>query len=167
MNRVNKRIVKWLFPFAWLCLIWGILAKGDMASWVVGLPTVVLALIAFDHLRSRRRQGIRAWRVPGFVVWFLWHSLRGGLDVARRALHPRMSLNPGFLRYGLSLSPGPARMFLINCVSLLPGTLSADIQGDDLVLHALDTQADVIGETRRAEQQVQRLYGISEGSSHG
>jgi multicomponent Na+:H+ antiporter subunit E len=104
--------------------------------------------------------------LPGFTAWFMWHSMRGGVDVARRALAPQMRLHPGFLRYRLRLPPGHARLFLTNCISLLPGTLSADIEGNELVLHALDTGANVIAETREAERRVGELFGMRGGFSH-
>jgi multicomponent Na+:H+ antiporter subunit E len=77
-----------------------------------------------------------------------------------------MPLHPGFVRYQLTLEPGPSRVFLVNCLSLLPGTLSAELNGDELILHALDTGADVLAETRRAELQVKKLYALAKGSSH-
>jgi len=167
MNMLKKAIGRWLSPLVLLGLLWGVVAKGDAASWVVGLPCVALAAVAFDRLRDPRTAGIRPWMLPQFAAWFLWHSLRGGVDVAWRALQPQMPLHPDFLRYRLALPPGSARVFLVDCLSLLPGTLSADIEGDELVLHALDSRADVIAETREAERWVGKLYRISGGSTRG
>jgi len=164
---VKTAIGRWLSPLVLLGLLWGVVAKGDAASWVVGLPSIALAAVAFDRLRGQRTLGFRPWMLPEFAAWFLWHSLRGGADVAWRALQPQMPLHPGFLRYRLALPPGSARVFLVDCLSLLPGTLSADIEGDELVLHALDTGADVIAETREAERRVEKLYGISGGPTRG
>jgi len=160
-------IRRWGVPLVLLGLLWTIMSRGAADSWVVGFPTCLLALAAFDRLRERRVMGIRPRELPGFAAWFLWQSLRGGLEVAKYAVEPRMPLHPGFLRYRLSVPAGPARVFLINCLSLLPGTLSANIEGDELVLHALDDEADVIAETRNLECRVQALYGISGGDDHG
>lgn len=160
-------IRRWGVPLVLLGLLWAVMSGGDGSSWVVGIPAILLALVAFDRLRERRVTGIRPMELPAFAAWFLWQSLRGGLDVARRALQRHMPLHPGFLRYRLSVPAGPARVFLINCLSLLPGTLSADIVGDELVLHALDDETDVIAETRDLERRVQALYGISGGDGHG
>lgn len=170
---VRDLIGRWGAPLVLLCLLWAAMAKGDAGSWMVGLPTILFALVAFDRLRERRgrrerrERRIRLRALPGFVAWFLWHSLRGGADVAWRALQPRMPLNPGFLRYRMTVPPGLAQVFLINCVSLLPGTLSAGVVGNELVLHALDTEAKVIADTREVERRVQKLYGIPASSIHG
>ena len=168
MNLVVQQLSRWLLPLGLLCLIWGILTRWNTSAWLVGLPTVLLTLFVLDRLWPQPRQlwQIQTARLPGFAIWFLWHSLRGGLDVARRALQPRMPLHPGFVRYQLTLEPGPSRVFLVNCLSLLPGTLSAELNGDELILHALDTGADVLAEARRAELRVKKLYAIAKGSSH-
>ena len=167
MNSLIVAGKRWFLPFLFYGLIWFILSKGDFASWIVGLPCVALAVVATDRLFAMGVQKVRISSLPGFMIWFLWHSLRGGLDVAWRALQPRVQLKPGFLHYPMTLPQGQARVFMVNVVSLLPGTLSADIEGDVLVLHALDTSADVIAETRDAEQRVSALYGIDRETPHG
>lgn len=166
MKTGASKISRWLSPIALLGLLWWILTKGEPGSWVVGLPAIALALFAYGRLVGRRRAGLRIGELPGFAVWFLWRSLIGGVDVARRALRPRLSLNAGLLRYRLTIPPGPQRVFLVNCVSLLPGTLSADVRDDDLLLHALDTRGKIIDETRLAERRVQRLFAVATGVEH-
>lgn len=153
---------RWMLPLLLCVLMWVVISKGDPDSWVVGVPTIAFAVIVIDRLHFRGKQGIRAGMLPGFILWFLWNSLRGGVDVALRALKPRLSLQPGFIRYPMRIPQGHARLFLVNVVSLLPGTLSTDIEGDELVLHCLDTAADIIVETGTAEQRVAVLFGISQ-----
>ena len=158
MKKISTSISDSLIPFIFLTILWSIIAKGALSSWVVGLPCIVAAVVAYQRLRVDGKPALQIRLIPGFSVWFLWHSLRGGIDVAWRALQPKVQLQPGFLHYRLTLPPGPARLFLVNVVSLLPGTLSADIEGDVLVLHALDTGSDVTTEVHEAETRVSALY---------
>lgn len=109
-------IERWGVPLVLLGLLWAVMAKGDADSWLVGIPAVLLALAAFGRLRGRRGVTLHLAPLPGFAVWFLWQSLRGGTDVARRAPQPAMPLNPGFRHYRLTVPPGPIRVFLVNCV---------------------------------------------------
>ena len=153
---------RWLLPLLLCVLMWFVISKGDPASWIVGLPCIALAVFAIERMHTRGKLSIRAGLLPGFIAWFLWNSFKGGVDVALRASRPRLSLQPGFLRYPLRLPQGHARLFLVNVVSLLPGTLSADIEGNELVLHCLDTGADIIVETSDAEQRIAVLFGISQ-----
>lgn len=163
MKKINTFVSHSLIPLVLLATLWAIIAKGNMSSWVIGLPCIIIAVIAYRRLQLHEKSNIHLRLLPGFTAWFLWHSLLGGIDVAWRALQPRVDLEPGFLRYRLTLPPGGARLFLINVVSLLPGTLSADIEDDVLVLHALDISADAAEEVRAAELRVTALYGIERG----
>ena len=164
---MNNKTARWIFPAVILGLLWVLLTGGDIGSWLVGVPSVLLAVIAFNNLNTGRPLRLRASRLPAFIAWFVWHSLKGGADVAWRAVHPGLPLHPGFVSYRLLLAPGPARTFLVNCVSLLPGTLSAELVDDELLLHALDTETDVIAGTQAVEQQVDRLFGRRIHSAHG
>lgn len=115
-----------MLPLAFLGLLWALITADDSESWMLGIPTAGLAFLAYDRMRTHHRVRLSPSRLPGFVAWFLWQSLRGGADVARRALLPRTPLNPAFVSCRLTIPQGPARVFLINCLSLLPGTLSAN-----------------------------------------
>ena len=57
-----------------------------------------------------------------FAGYFLRESLRGGWDVARRALSPALPMSPALVRFLLRLPPGSARWLFCNTISLLPGT---------------------------------------------
>jgi multicomponent Na+:H+ antiporter subunit E len=94
-----------------------------------------------------------------FVPFFLWESLRGGIDVALRTLAPRMPVHPGFVTYPIGLlRRRDARVFFANCLCLLPGTLAADLSGDRLEVHLLDMGTDPATELRRLERAVARVY---------
>lgn len=75
---------------------------------------------------------------PGFV----WRSLLGALDVARRALDPRLPLDPGWVEMTVELPDG-GRVALGGELSLMPGTLAAGIDGDRLLVHVLDRKQDL------------------------
>jgi multicomponent Na+:H+ antiporter subunit E len=93
-----------------------------------------------------------------FLPFFIWESLRAGVDVALRTLAPHPRLDPGFLRYQTRLCDPAARVFLANCVNLLPGTLAAELEADWLSVHTLSAEADNEAELRRLELVVARLF---------
>jgi multicomponent Na+:H+ antiporter subunit E len=86
--------------------------------------------------------------------FFLKASLISGLDVVRRALHPKMRLHPDLIDYRLSLATEAARIFMADVVSLLPGTLSADLAGGRLTIHVLDRNMPVHAELEALEERV-------------
>ncbi len=94
-----------------------------------------------------------------FVPYFLIESVRGGVDVASRVMRPRLRIAPGISTYDLRLTSVNARVFFLDSVSLLPGTLSADLRGARLYVHALDINDDIDAALRRLEAQIADLFG--------
>jgi len=81
--------------------------------------------------------------------------------VARRALHPRLPISPGLLDYRWRLPPGLPRVFMANTVSLLPGTLSVELDDAHLRVHVLDETGAFTAELQVVEVYVARLFGLS------
>ncbi|WP_052464363.1 Na+/H+ antiporter subunit E [Geoalkalibacter subterraneus] len=137
-------------------LLWEIIAGWSSGSWGMGSVAVLIATAVALCLRSREAGPLRWSGAIRFLPYFFLQSVRGGVDVARRAFSPGMQLEPLLVEHPLSLPPGAARLFLVNVVSLLPGTLGADVRKDCLVVHALDRS--LAGELVNLEQKVARLF---------
>jgi multicomponent Na+:H+ antiporter subunit E len=119
--------------------LWWIIVQGRSDAWMVGLPAVAAAVLASVYLGARALPRLSVTGLAGFIVLFLRESAWGGVDVARRTLAPRLRIRPGFRRYRLKLHDPRARVLLVNCISLLPGTLAADLDGEHAELHLLDS----------------------------
>ena len=151
----NRLLVRGLM----LGALWIILAgPDDPSSWIIGLPAVVAAVGCYGGLSegSKYRLSMRALAL--FVPLFFWESFKGGIDVARRVLRPRLDVAPGFFDHRLGLTLPTARVFFIDLVSLLPGTLSADVHGDTLRVHALDSRMNPVPELLRLERVVAAIF---------
>jgi len=147
--------------------LWWLLVQGRLDAWLVGLPAVVLAALASNRLSGHHTPRLSLAALPGFVALFLHESVRGGLDVALRTLGPRLHIAPGFHRYRLHISHPPARVLLINCIGLLPGTLAAGLDGDHAELHLLDTGDNPDRQLLRLEQAIARLFGLTLEANDG
>lgn len=85
----------------------------------------------------------RPLRLLAFFGYFFCTSLAGAWDIARRALLPRPLPESSWLRYRMQLPAGQPRTLLVSVVSLIPGTLSADLEADNMLLvHALGGSAE-------------------------
>ena len=138
--------------------LWWVLTEGDNTSWIIGAP--VIALITAASMMAGQltpfRLRLRGWLQ--FLPYFLLNSVLGAADVARRAYGPHVVLNPGFVNHRTRLATEPARVFFANVVSLLPGTLSAELNHDMLVVHALDTSRPVSRDLAVLEDRVAALF---------
>jgi multicomponent Na+:H+ antiporter subunit E len=147
------------FRIVLFALLWWILTEGAMSSWLVGVPVVAFAVLASGALLPRISWSLSG--IIGFIPFFLWRSLYGGVDVARRALHPRMPISPGMIDHRWRLPPGLPRVFMANTVSLLPGTLSAELDEAYLRVHVLDKTAVCASDLAVVETRVARLFGLN------
>jgi multicomponent Na+:H+ antiporter subunit E len=117
--------------------VWWVLAEGDLTTWPAALLGVPAALAAFRMLGGATLR-IRPFAALAFAPFFLSASVRGGIDVARRALGRELRIDPVLHRHQLALRDPQARVVYVNVVSLLPGTFSADVADDVVTVHLLD-----------------------------
>ncbi len=142
---------------AFAVLWWG-LTEGAVESWLVGVPTVIAATIT-----SRRLGHAPAgrWSVTGvlqFVGFFAVESLRAGIDVARRAF--TLDIRPRIVTYESSLEDASALALVCGAVSLLPGTLTAEVRAGVLHVHTLDGRLPVEEELRLLERRVAAMLSL-------
>ncbi len=143
---------------------------GFTAGWLVltAGETRAPALAAFFVLASAymsvRFLPVRLFpRVLGlarFGLYFVKQSVVGGLDVARRALSPALPLAPDLIEFESRFKPESAPLlFTAGLVSLLPGTLCAEIKGSRLWVHTVDRTKPVARHLQELETEVAALFG--------
>jgi multicomponent Na+:H+ antiporter subunit E len=136
---------------------WG-LTEGS-GGWAEGAVAAVLVAFISLRLTPPSDHVPRPWRLPSFVLYFSWQSLRAGFRVAQMTLSPRLPLQPGLLAIPLALPPGAPTWWLMLTVTLLPGTSSVELEAGVLEVHCLDRHSGVLADVREAERQVARLFG--------
>lgn len=150
--------------FGWsvvvLGVLWVLLTDLRLDALAFGVPAVLAGASLVFLLPPARHWRLSLRGAVVFVVWFAVQSVRGAWDVALRALSPRMRLRPGFRRYTPNLPPGTARIVFLNTITLLPGTLSVEVEGDAVVVHMLDTRADLQAELGALEARVAALFAL-------
>jgi multicomponent Na+:H+ antiporter subunit E len=139
-----------------LAAVWWILTGGDPASWKIGVPAVALALWTSVKLAPP----VVRFSVTGalsFSGFFLLQSLKGGVQVALLALHPKLDLRPVELELPLHLAPGPGQVILAATLCLMPGTLATGMGNNRLRLHVLDVRMPAERELRDAERRIAHM----------
>jgi multicomponent Na+:H+ antiporter subunit E len=155
-----------LWRVALLVVVWWALAEGGAPSGVGAIVAVAaVAGTAWASLALRLPGGSRPRlaRVPRFLAFFAWQSVRGGVDVAWRALSPAGRVQPGFVDYDPRLGEGTARAIFIEVVSVMPGTLVAeqkDAGGGPVVVHVLDPALPIESSLTGVEREVRLLFGL-------
>lgn len=145
---------------AGLAALWWVLTEGRGAG-VLALMVIPLALAATFVLARPHVRRVSVLGLLRFLPFFLWESLRGGVDVARRALDPRLALAPATLDLRLRLSDERERVLLAGILSLVPGTVSAELSATHIRLHVLDHRLPIENTVRRVEARIAGVFGES------
>jgi multicomponent Na+:H+ antiporter subunit E len=136
---------------AWFLAFWLVLAGADLADLFAAAAAVVAATWISLHLlppSGSRRSPVAMGRL---ALRFLRQSVVAGVDVARRALDPRLPLRPGFVTYPVRFPPGTPRNTFATFTSLLPGTVPAGEDDGQLVYHCLDVGEPVVAQLAAEE----------------
>ncbi|MEJ7929904.1 Na+/H+ antiporter subunit E [Ramlibacter sp. AN1015] len=153
--------------FLQMAFFWLVLTAGDPHAWAVGALACAAAALVSLRLLPPVSQTVRLRVLLRVFARFVHGSLSGGVDVARRALHPALPIRPGWLRHPWVLPPGPSRKLLGDLLSLMPGTLPAGDDGHTLLIHCLDRHQPVLRDAAALERELCELLGRQRGHRHG
>ncbi|MGM0766511.1 MAG: Na+/H+ antiporter subunit E [Pseudomonadota bacterium] len=148
-----------------LLLVWWALTEGDASAIGFGLVIVTLTTGISAYLFPPGTRRIRVLPLVLFVGFFMVRSVVAGIDVARRLLSPSLPSHPGYLSFDLSLPEGGPRWLLANTLSLMPGTLSVELDGARLDLHCLDTRDPIADDVKAVERKVAGVFGLTPADS--
>lgn len=93
-----------------------------------------------------------------YLPIFFYYCVKANLDVAYRVLHVDVPIRPGIIKIRTSLQSDLAKTFLANSITLTPGTLTVDVDGQDLYIHWINVTTDDPQE--QAEQIARRFEGF-------
>ena len=143
--------------------LWWILTEGA-GDWFAALAVTAAAVYSGLRWGPGELHAWRPWQLTLFLGWFIRQSLRGGVDVSLRACRRRMRIDPCLVERHTNLPPGQPRTLFVAVMSLLPGTLAADMVGDRVRVHLLSPE--MAGEVDALEARVARLFQPAVEAAH-
>lgn len=141
-------------------LLWFVVTEADISALLIGIPVAFGAAALSVALHPKPITGMHLPGAVRFGSFFAVQSVLGGVDVALRALGPRLRLEPAIFTYPLRLGGSFPRVFFINTISMLPGTLSSRLTGETVEVHVLDASKAVLEDLARVEERVADLFGV-------
>jgi multisubunit Na+/H+ antiporter MnhE subunit len=72
-----------------------------------------------------------------YYGYFIKELVKSNLAIAGVVLSPSLPINPGIVKVRTKLKTRMGRLMLANSITLTPGTVTVDLQGDELLVHAL------------------------------
>ena len=132
-----------LFGF-WISLA----ASFRLDEMVIGLASVILVMAMTQHLFFRdeelpRRGGFQFINWMKLLLHLAVEIVNANIAVAKLVLNPKMKIQPHIFTHKTELKTDVLKVLFANSITLTPGTLTIDIIGDELVIHALTNEAQL------------------------
>ena len=102
--------------------------------------SVLIALWISARLRIIGRDASPYHRSIRLIIYFAWLAIeivKANIAVIVRVLGPKHAINPDVVRVCTSVQSDLGRALFANSITLTPGTVTVDTEGDILVVHTL------------------------------
>jgi multicomponent Na+:H+ antiporter subunit E len=141
-----------------LFLIW-LLLSASFGLFHLGLGLFVAFGVAwFNTDRSISSSPNPRWRIVWYFPWLVGRILQSGFHLSFLILHPALPIDPKVILYRTNLQEGAGIVLLGNSITLTPGTITAEVNSQDLVIHAMDDKSAENLMSRQLEKQIARLF---------
>jgi multicomponent Na+:H+ antiporter subunit E len=136
--KTKRRLIGILSMAVLLSAIWYLLSgKFDLLHFGTGVLTALAIALTYRPIEDGTV--LRIGRFLAYVPWLVWQIVLSNLRVARIVLTPHMPIAPAFVRQRPGVRGARALTLLGSSITLTPGTLTVDVDGDEVFVHALDT----------------------------
>lgn len=144
-------------------VLWWSLVESTFSSWLIGIIVVPFATwlnITLYRNNNQKAESTANFRFVGllkFLPFFAWQSLRGGCQTALLALSSRIA-PAEFIEFETFLGSRREKILFMHIISLMPGSVSANINGQIIRIHILDINQYSEDGLRDCEQRLSRIF---------
>lgn len=120
----------------WL-LLSGYLQPLLLSFGAISVFLVVLVVKRMDDVDQELKQLSFGFSIFRYVPWLMKEIMTSSMTVTKLVWGSPKDLSPTLAKISLSNIPKDKRVLYANSITLTPGTLSLDIDNDDITVHAL------------------------------
>jgi multicomponent Na+:H+ antiporter subunit E len=124
-----------------LALLWFALSgQTSLFFLVLAGVSIVLTLLIAARLKIIGRDASPYHRAPQLLLytfWLLWQIVKANVGVIVRVLGPRHAIDPAMVSLTSKARSDLGKALFANSITLTPGTVTVDVAGDTVKVHAL------------------------------
>ena len=110
--------------------------------WFTGIIISFLATVLWNEITAdeKGKTKITLRQVVLFIKYFfclIWEIIKANFVVASIVLNPRLPISPGVIITKINLKKDLTRVLFANSITLTPGTITVELEGDRLVVHGI------------------------------
>lgn len=117
----------------------------DVPHTIMGIISVTIVMAINYRLKAHKFyenetdiiKDLRFLHLLWYLVWLLWQIIVSGIHVAKILLSPSLPIETSLVRFKVNYPNPHAKMILGNSITLTPGTLTVDINGDEFIVHSI------------------------------
>ena len=147
-------------------IIWLILS-GRYNPYHLGLGLVVsfgVAWLNSGHADSPFRN-LPLLKILWYFPWLFGRIVQSSLHLTALILHPALPIDPKLIHYRTKLQGQAAVVLLGNSITLTPGTITAEVNSHELIVHAMDDASGHDLTSQRLEKKIAKVFQQQEGSA--
>jgi multicomponent Na+:H+ antiporter subunit E len=117
--------------------------------------STLITLFVSARLKIIDREGSPYVRLAGFLAyypWLFWEVVKSNLVIIKACLRADLDINPALVKIKTNCKTDLAKVTFANSITLTPGTVTVEIEGDKLLVHGLyeaNTQPEAFEEMDR------------------
>lgn len=164
MRRISRFAATACVSFVLYLLLVGSFGTAEILLGA-GIALLSAALVgAFLPFGLGALSPVRIAKAIAYLPYFLWKMIEANLILAWTVVRPSLPIAPSVVKGSTILSSDVGKLLLTSSITLTPGTLSVDVDGNDLYVHCVTAGADEITDPENTilEPFERRLKGVTE-----
>ncbi|HEY5739766.1 MAG TPA: Na+/H+ antiporter subunit E [Gammaproteobacteria bacterium] len=150
-----------LSVFVLLVFIWvansGFFTPLLLSLGLVSIVFVVWLAHRMDVVDEESHPVHMTFRLPGYYCWLLIKIVQANIDVVRHVWRPKLAITPGTAVLTASQHSDMGKTIYANSITLTPGTVALNVEGDQIKVHALTREGLEDLQTGEMDRRVSEL----------
>lgn len=143
-----------------------LLLSGHYTPLLLGFGVASCALVVLISARMDvvDREGHPIHLGPRALTYWPWlfvEIVKANIDVAKRIVDPKLPISPTMLRVKASQKTEVGRVIYANSITLTPGTVSVELEGDMIEVHALTVEGAEALREGEMDRRVTAMEGLA------
>ncbi|MEH6448456.1 MAG: Na+/H+ antiporter subunit E [Oleispira sp.] len=153
-------MTKWtiLLSTFWL-LLSGYIQPLLLGFGAVSVIVVLFVLKRMDDVDQEKQELGTGLRLIRYIPWLTWQIMRSSLQVTKLIWGSADKVSPSLATIKVGNIPPNRRALYANSITLTPGTLSVDLVGDEITVHALQKSSIDELEQKVMEKKITQIWG--------
>lgn len=139
--------MKRILGFALILAVFWIINSGYFEALLLSLGVLSVITVILITRRMQSVDGeyeppvILSFRLPFYLLWLGKEIIKSNIDVVRRIWQRSPDIHPSVFKVTASQKTDVCKVLYANSITMTPGTITLDIQGNVFEVHALSRGA--------------------------